>query len=155
MNYQQKIINYPIPSDFASSNHINDPLFLSYINRNEINQNLSNAPLNNQTNHKLSNYDSTFLPWFPSENFKLLLIEFNNKILYDYPSIPCAYCSILMMKSSVKWIDYNSNEIYTLTISFPDISLPITQNNRGKTKIAVCSSCKTMKNHRFPPILSQ
>ena len=60
-----------------------------------------------------------------------------------------------MIKSSVKWIDYNPNEVYTLTIAFSEIHLPLHQNNRGKMKIATCSSCKNIKNRRFPPILNK
>jgi hypothetical protein len=135
---------------------MNDPLLPStYIIRGEINQNLPNAPPNNHPINFSSQHDMSFTPWRPSTELQLLQTEFYNKILYDYPSTPCAYCSILMISTSVKWIDYNPNETYTLTIAFPEIQLPLRQNNRGQTKIAVCSSCKTIKNRKFPPVLSQ
>ena len=160
MNYQ--IVNYLISSNLTttdsrigSSQSINDHLLSTYTRRNEINQNLSNALLNNHPINFSSRHNTSFQPWSPSTKLKSLQMEFQNKILYNYPSTPCAFCSILMMSSSVKWIDYNPNEIYTLTIAFPEIRLPLRQSNRGQTKIAVCSSCKTIKNRKFPPVLSQ
>ena len=121
MNYWQ-IVNYLIPSDFITSNPVDDPLFLSYVNQNKINQNLPNALLNNNPSNIPSYYNPT---WHPSQKLRSLLMEFNDKILYDHPSIPCGYCSILMMKSSVKQID--PNETYTLTIAFPEIHLTLHQ----------------------------
>ena len=137
MNYRIK--NYTI-SDFISSSSNSevhtegavDVSFLStYVKRNEINQNLQNAPLDNQPNIPSSpfshyhyhhhHHDPTmFRPWRPSKNLILLLEEFDKKILHDFPSIPCAYCSILMMSASIKWIGYNADEEYTLKIAFPN-----------------------------------
>ncbi|CAH1766630.1 3589_t:CDS:2, partial [Entrophospora sp. SA101] len=136
-----------------------DVSFLStYVKRNEINQNLQNAPPNNQPNipspHYYSHDSTTFQPWRPSKNLILLLEEFDKKILYDYPSTPCAYCSILMMSTSIKWINYNADEEYTLKVAFPNEKLSLKTNNNGEVKVAVCSSCKTEKNRRFPPALT-
>ncbi|CAJ0927193.1 920_t:CDS:2 [Entrophospora sp. SA101] len=136
-----------------------DVSFLStYVKRNEINQNLQNAPPNNQPNipspHYYSHDSTTFQPWRPSKNLILLLEEFDKKILYDYPSTPCAYCSILMMSTSIKWINYNADEEYTLKVAFPNEKLSLKINNNGEVKVAVCSSCKTVKNRRFPPALT-
>ena len=39
-------------------------------------------------------------------------------------------------------------------MAFPDLQLSLHVNNRGRTKITVCSSCKYMKNRHFPPILA-
>ncbi|CAJ0843690.1 5013_t:CDS:1, partial [Entrophospora sp. SA101] len=48
------------------------------------------------------------------------LNEFEIKILlYDYPSVPCTYCSMLMMGPSVMWVPYDSSESYMLTSAFP------------------------------------
>ena len=76
MNYTIK--NYSI-SDFVSSSNsesqheqtIIDPSFSSYLNRNEINQNLQNSPLNNNyPNIPSSSYnDLTFQPWRPQDTF--------------------------------------------------------------------------------------
>ena len=52
------------------------------------------------------------------------------------------------------WIDYDTTEEYTLPIAFPNTKIVTRKNNRGKTKIAVCSSCKSERTHRYPPILS-
>ncbi|CAG8714123.1 5125_t:CDS:2, partial [Funneliformis mosseae] len=61
-----------------------------------------------------------------------LLNEFQENILYDHPSIPCAYCSILIMNQTTNWIDYDTTEEYTLPIAFPNIKI----------------------TRRYPPILS-
>ncbi|CAJ0910518.1 4853_t:CDS:2 [Entrophospora sp. SA101] len=83
-----------------------------------------------------------------------LLDEFEKKIQYDHPSTPCAYCSILMMSTAAKWVDYDPDETYDLTTAFPKLQLPLRMNNQDRIKIAVCSSCKTVKNHHFPPVLA-
>ncbi|CAH1764131.1 15333_t:CDS:2, partial [Entrophospora sp. SA101] len=89
----------------------------------------------------------------PSRKLQKLSDEFKKKILYNHPSVPCAYCSMLMMRAAVKWIDYDLDKTYDIMIAFPDLQLPLHVNNRGQTKIAVCSSCKSTKNHHFPPTL--
>ncbi|CAJ0890776.1 2596_t:CDS:2 [Entrophospora sp. SA101] len=47
---------------------------------------------------------------------------------------------MLMMRAAVKWIDYDLDKTYDIMIAFPDLQLPLHVNNRGQTKIAVCSS---------------
>ena len=61
----RRIINYTI-SDFVSSDSevrplqsIDDPILSGYVNRNEINQDLPNAPLNNQPDDFSSHYNSS------------------------------------------------------------------------------------------------
>ena len=93
-------------------------------------------------------------PWEISTKLKNLLNEFQQIILYDHPSTPCAYRSILMTNQSTNWIDYNTSEEYTLPIAFPNIRVVTRINNRNKTKVAVCSSCKSERTRRYPPILS-
>ncbi|CAJ0898730.1 8767_t:CDS:1 [Entrophospora sp. SA101] len=58
------------------------------------------------------------------------------------------------MSTAVKWVDYNPDETYDLTTAFPKLQLPLRMNNQDRIKIAVCSSCKTVKNHHFPPVLA-
>ncbi|CAG8792796.1 15500_t:CDS:2, partial [Gigaspora rosea] len=84
-----------------------------------------------------------FPPWKPSNALKQLLIEFETKILYDHPHIPCCYCSILMFRSSSQWVLYNLNEDYTLPIAFPNIPVHLRHFNNKPTKIAICNSWRT------------
>ncbi|CAJ0880769.1 3678_t:CDS:2 [Entrophospora sp. SA101] len=58
------------------------------------------------------------------------------------------------MSTAAKWVDYDPDETYDLTTAFPKLQLPLRMNNQDHIKIAVCSSCKTVKNHRFPPVLA-
>ncbi|CAG8705489.1 15267_t:CDS:1, partial [Cetraspora pellucida] len=90
-------------------------------------QQISTTPLNVQdfTDHE---------PWQISDKLEELIKEFQEKILYDHPPIPCAYCSILMMNQTTYWIDYNDSENYTLPIAFPNTRIITHVNNRGKKK---------------------
>ncbi|CAG8701724.1 321_t:CDS:2, partial [Gigaspora margarita] len=92
-------------------------------------------------------------PWQILEKLQKLLHEFQNTILNDYSSTLCACCSILMMNHQINWIDYKDSEEYTLPIVFENIEIVTRINNRNKKKVAVCSSCKSEKNHKYPPIL--
>ena len=93
MNYRMK--TYTV-SDFISSSSTSnldpsgtiDVSFLStYVNCNEINQNLQNAPSNNQSNVPSLPFPHyhynliTFQPWHPSRKLCLLLEEFNKKFV--------------------------------------------------------------------------
>ena len=155
-------------SNFIESNltsqqqpHTFDTSFLgNYVERNQINQNIQNSqntiPNNqNYTSICTSSFSTiSNRPWQISEKLKSLLNEFQETILYDHPSISCAYCSILMLNQMTNWIDYDTTEEYTLPIAFPNTKIVTHINNRGKTKIAVCSSCKSERTHRYLPILS-
>src|SRR6266516_2811461 len=67
-----------------------------YVQCNEINSDLSNAPAIVNAINVRDDPDDTiiesFPPWTPSPNLQRLLNEFETKILYDHPNIPCAYC---------------------------------------------------------------
>ncbi|CAH1767476.1 13410_t:CDS:2 [Entrophospora sp. SA101] len=142
------------PEDLNESNLCKEHYFIfdTYQNRSEINQNLSNAPSSsiqlapsNQneidfspvmtpTTFQSSNNSST-LPsrnhfWNPTHELYNLLNEFNNKILLDYPKVPCAYCSILLMENSTKWSPYNEDERYPLTRTFPQVKLCVRTNRK-------------------------
>ena len=151
------MIQYTI-SDFTETNpnlqqtYIPDTsLFGNYTERNHITQNTQNIQNINPTSPPSTINDR---PWKISTKLKNLLDEFQQTILYDHPSTPCAYCSILMTNQAINWIDYNTSEEYTLPIAFPNIRIVTRINNRGKSKIAVCTSCKSEKTRRYPPILS-
>ncbi|CAJ0904825.1 4022_t:CDS:1 [Entrophospora sp. SA101] len=96
----------------TENTHDDINIFQSYIHRNEINQNLPNNPRFNtqlDVTHSFPMNPNLNLPWSPSLDLRHLLQEFENKILFEYPNIPCAHCSILMMKSNTKWIHYDEN----------------------------------------------
>ena len=138
--------------------NLNDVSFEPYIYRNEINQNLSNTPTqnNDQIRFEIVSSPSTHYNPFSSEiKLQRLINQFQTKILHDYPSIPCAYCSILMMKDSTKWLPYDEEERYTLTLAFSDIPVYIRENNRRVIQVAVCNGCKNSKTRRYPPILTE
>ena len=47
-------------------------------------------------------FQPTFLHWRPSKELQSLQDKFNEKILMQFPSIPCAFCSILMFPTNAK-----------------------------------------------------
>src|SRR6185369_7613301 len=118
--------------------------------RNEINQNLvgnlknvnnnDTEPCHDNTNFTMSSYPLPSI-WRPSQKLIELFNEFQYKILYDYPHVPCCYCSILMFRSKAQWVNYDQSEEYTLKIAFPDISVYTYMNNRGQVKVSICGSC--------------
>src|SRR6185369_17345581 len=122
------------------SQDVDSSLFQSYIHRDEINQNLSNAPstvvpTSSQSGINILSPIPTS-PSTPSPALRRLLCEFEEKILFDHPNIPCAYCSILMTKSSARWMHYDMNEQYTLKTAFPDIDTVTQRNNRNVVQVA-------------------
>ncbi|CAG8629587.1 1277_t:CDS:2, partial [Ambispora leptoticha] len=148
LNTQNPTRVTPTNPDYYSSH-----IFLLYILRNDINQTQANAN-NEPTYHNTQPHSRQELlsPWIPSPKLLALLHQFNTKILYDHPHIPCCYCSILMFESTTQWITVEPNAQYTLPLAFPEIPIHVNANN---TKVAICASCKTKKTRRFPPILSQ
>jgi hypothetical protein len=65
-------------------------------------------------NYLLSSTFLTFEMWHPSRKLQEP-DKFEKKILCDHTSIPCSYCSILMMSAAVKWVDYDPDETYDVT----------------------------------------
>jgi hypothetical protein len=113
-------------------------------------QNLNHprAPLNinSQQNFQLS---SNFIYWRPSRQLQSLQKKFNDKILIQFPSVPCSFCSILMFPANAKWIQKEENRVYPLALVFPN-EQPIEHIN-DSSKIAVCSTCKEPRLRRSPP----
>ncbi|CAJ0644145.1 5612_t:CDS:2 [Entrophospora sp. SA101] len=51
--------------------------------------------------------------------------------------------------TSVKWLPYNEDENYTLTLTFSNIPSFIKKNNDGTKQIAVCNWSKNEKNRSY------
>ncbi|CAB4438024.1 unnamed protein product [Rhizophagus irregularis] len=99
-------------------------------------------------NYQIS-FHPTFLHWRPSKKLQSLQNRFNEKILMQFPSVPCSFCSILMFPTNAKWIQKDDNIIYPLILIFPDEEL--IEHINDSSKIAVCSSCKDSRLRRSPP----
>ena len=115
------------------------------------NLNHSRAPIINNTIITTSiapNYD----PWRPSITLIKLMEKFNNLILYQYPCIPCSYCTKLLYPIECKWENYDQNKIYPLEeYNYPNIRLVFHPKNTLTPSIAICSSCKNPRTRRNPP----
>jgi len=99
-------------------------------------------------NHQIS-FQPTFLYWRPSKELQSLQNRFNEKILLQFPSVPCSFCLILMLLTNAKWIQKEDNRIYPLTLIFPNEE-PVEHVN-DSSKIAICSTCKDSRLRRSPP----
>ncbi|CAG8698855.1 1506_t:CDS:2 [Gigaspora rosea] len=151
----QQIIYYHISTNQPSNNNqkintlTSTPIFAPYSTRNDLNPTVTNEQINNNFNLALNNntrsllpdiYNSpptTIPPWTPTNKLLALYHQFESKILYNYPHIPCCYCSILMFRFAVHWITFDPNTQYTLPLAFPDIPIYLNENN---SKVAICSS---------------
>jgi hypothetical protein len=50
--------------------------------------------------------------WHPLRKLQELSDKFEKKILCNHTSVPC---SVLMMSTAVKWVDYDPDETYDMT----------------------------------------
>ncbi|CAG8771280.1 5543_t:CDS:1, partial [Gigaspora rosea] len=84
----------------SNENPVESPIiFEPYTFKNEINQNLSNAPSTSSVPDSITEIiNPSYCHLTPA--LRRLVHQFDTKILPDYLCIPCAYCSILMMNSS-------------------------------------------------------
>ena len=77
-------------------------------------------------------------PWRPSKILKNLIKKFNDIILYQYPCIPCSYCTKLLYPIESKWENYDQNKIYPLEeCNYPNISLVFHPKTDPVLKIAM------------------
>ena len=110
-------------------------------------QNLNHSRVPN-INYQTS-FQSASLYWRPSKELLSLQNQFNEKILLQFPSVPCSFCSMLMFPTNVKWIQKENDRIYPLTTVFFNEE-PVEHVN-DSSKIAVCSTCKNLRLRRSPP----
>src|ERR1043165_9490286 len=67
----------------------------------------------------------------------------------QFPSIPCAFCSILMLPTNAKWIQKEDNRIYPLTLVCSN-EKPVEHINNS-SKVAIYSTCKDLRLCRSLP----
>src|SRR6185369_5384263 len=97
MTHQIQIIELdPQGNELGEQESYNQSFLESNIS--EANSNHSRAPvqLHVTTNIVATSDPLEFPPWQPSPKLKKLYNHFNNTILYQYPCVPCYYCSRLM-----------------------------------------------------------
>src|SRR5687768_3826331 len=108
-----QFINYSL--DDFNTNQINieneNSIWSSVELRHNQNLNHSRIP---QINYEVS-FQPTTLHWRPSKELQLLQNRFNEKILMQFPSVPCSFCSMLMFPTNAKWIQKEDDRIYPLT----------------------------------------
>jgi hypothetical protein len=88
------------------------------------------APTNiyTSTNFALQPENLVFNPWRPPRKLSNLHKKFQETILYQFPCIPCSYCSKLMYPNETRWTIYNPSFTYPLQESFPNIPLQFHPN---------------------------
>ena len=134
--------------------HLTLPFFLQQTNINLANSNHPRAPTNIYTSTNFTFQPSNLLnfnPWHPSRKLLNLHKKFQEVILYQFPCVPCNYCSRLMYPTEVKWISYDPFLTYPLQISFSNIPLQFHPNDTIPTRIAACVSYLNPSTRRHPP----
>jgi len=116
------------------------------------NLNHSRVPITNNPIISTSTIPQNHDPWQPPRVLKNLMKKFDNLILYQYPCVPCSYCTKLLYPIECKWENYDQNKIYPLEeCNYSNIDLVFHPNITSTLKIAVCSSCKNPRTRRNPP----
>src|SRR5438045_298955 len=87
-----------------------------------------NLVTNQDDNGNLQNYPMRPPYWRPSPKLQRLYDRFQNKILMQWPRIPCVYCGRLLYPQKACWIHYNPSTIYPLQQEIPNISLSFNPN---------------------------
>ncbi|GES98086.1 DNA helicase Pif1, ATP-dependent [Rhizophagus clarus] len=130
-----------------------DTFFTSSTNLQNVNSNHQRAPPNPyiSTNFLSTSVNLPFSPWRPSKKLFNLYNKFQDQILYQYPCIPCSYCSKLMYPSEARWVHYDPTFLYPLEESFPSTLLQFHPNDPIPSRIAVCCSCLNPSTRRHPP----
>lgn len=92
------------------------------------------------------------ISWEPSQKFMQVKQKFESYILYQYPCVPCSFCSRLLYPEKAKWTQKIENFEYPLIQA--NLNLRLIENpNPPENRIAVCSSCKKNPRRNFPPYL--
>lgn len=81
-----------------------------------------------------------------------IIDNFENKILCQFPCVPCSICSKLMYSEKSMWIQWEPNVVYPLTVAYPNISLA-TNSVPPSNWIAICHFCKSKPNQNYPQFL--
>ena len=78
--------------------------------------------------------------------------RFDKLILYQFPCVPCSYCTKLLYPVECKWENCDQNKVYPLeNCNYPNINLVFHPKATSALRIAVCSSCKNPHTRRDPP----
>ncbi|RHZ53160.1 hypothetical protein Glove_450g4 [Diversispora epigaea] len=118
----------------------------------QINTNSDHSQISQRTS-QLQITVHNFLPWTLSKKLENLKNRFENVILYQFPCIPCSYCSRLIYPCDAKWIIHNQETNYPLEKMFPHIPLQF-HPNQSILKIAVCCLCIKPFTHHSSPVLN-
>src|SRR5687767_10395835 len=135
-----------------------DSTFLSSTeNIRSSNSNHPRAPTNIYTSINFAFQSNNLLlnPWRPSNKLLKLHDKFQTTILYQFPCVPCSYCSKLMYPAEARWIIYNPLLIYPLQRFFPDTPLQFHPNSITSIRVATCASCVKPSTRRHPPKINK
>ncbi|CAJ0864451.1 1012_t:CDS:2 [Entrophospora sp. SA101] len=76
----------------------------------------------------------------PSQKFMQVKQKFESYILYQYPCVPCSFCSRLLYPEKAKWTQKIEN--FECPLIQANLNLRLIENpNPPENHIAVCSSC--------------
>src|SRR6266511_453067 len=79
---------------------IDENFLTGTLRRLQANSNDSRIPIINNT---MTAIPYNHNPWRPSKTLENLIKKFNDLILYQYPCVPCSYCTKLLYPIECKW----------------------------------------------------
>lgn len=141
-------------SESYSDEDFDNSLFSSFAVRQTANADHSRIPTQSSSSSNIT-FRAYFPPWKPSTKLNNLKVRFDEKILTQYPCVPCSYCSHLQYPTKAKWELYNETFQYPLEITYqnnPQVKLVFHPDDSKPKRIATCSSCYNSNNHLKIPI---
>ena len=139
----------PESEDFDNS------LFSSFAVRQTANTDHSRIPTQSSSSSSNITFRAYFPPWRPSTKLNNLKLRFDEKILTQYPCVPCSYCSRLQYPTKAKWELYDEAFQYPLEKVYrnnPQVKLVFHPDDSKSKRIATCSSCYNSNNRLKIPI---
>jgi hypothetical protein len=140
---------------YSADEDFDDSLFSSFAVRQTANADHSRIPTQSSSSSSNITFRAYFPPWRPSTKLNNLKIRFDEKVLTQYPRVPCSYCSRLQYPTKAKWELYDETFQYPLETVYQNnsqVKLVFHPDDSKPKRIATCSSCFNSNNRLNIPI---
>src|SRR5947207_121565 len=79
--------------------------------------------------------------FIPSPDFKCTVNRFMTNLFTSFPDIPCAYCGILSVHQTIKWLEEEEVSSHAHLFGLLHVlHVPLHRDNRDR--VAVCALCR-------------
>src|ERR1051325_1340238 len=140
---------------YSADEDFDDSLFSSFAVRQTANADHSRIPTQSSSSSSNITFRAYFPPWRPFTKLNNLKIRFDEKVLTQYPRVPCSYCSRLQYPTKAKWELYDETFQYPLETVYQNnsqVKLVFHPDDSKPKRIATCSSCFNSNNRLNIPI---